>query len=50
MIKMLKKIPEAEMEIMKVIWSNEKAVSSKEIIGIMEERRSNTRKLNQWLT
>lgn len=36
---MLKKIPEAELEIMKVIWSNEKSLSSKEIIKIMEDKK-----------
>lgn len=36
---MLKKIPEAELEIMKVIWHNEKSTSSKEIVGIMEEQK-----------
>jgi BlaI family penicillinase repressor len=36
---MLKKISNAELEIMKVIWSKEESVSSKEIIKIMEERK-----------
>ncbi|MCD3297404.1 BlaI/MecI/CopY family transcriptional regulator, partial [Clostridium botulinum C/D] len=33
----LKKIPDSELEIMKVIWNNDKSVSSKEIIKIMED-------------
>lgn len=36
---MLKKIPDAELEIMKIIWSNEKSISSKEIIKIMEDKK-----------
>ncbi|MBU3184898.1 BlaI/MecI/CopY family transcriptional regulator [Clostridium estertheticum] len=35
----IKKIPEAELLIMKVIWCNEKIISSKEIIKIMEDRK-----------
>jgi predicted transcriptional regulator len=35
----LKKIPEAELEIMKTIWNNGKSMSSKDIIGIMEEKK-----------
>lgn len=31
------KIPESELEVMKVIWANESPVSSKEITTIMEE-------------
>lgn len=37
----LKKIPEAELDIMKIIWGNERTMTSKEIIKIMEES-------NQW--
>ena len=33
------RIPESELEVMKVIWSNTTPVSSKEIIVIMEETR-----------
>ncbi|AEB76017.1 MULTISPECIES: BlaI/MecI/CopY family transcriptional regulator [Clostridium] len=35
----LKKIPDSELEIMKVIWNNDKSVSSKEIIKIMEDKK-----------
>jgi BlaI family penicillinase repressor len=38
-IKMIKKIPEAELEVMKVIWNSAESVSSKEVIQIMEDRR-----------
>lgn len=34
---MIKKIPESELEIMKIIWKNEAPISSKEITTIMEE-------------
>jgi len=36
---MIKKIPEAELEVMKVIWNSAESVSSKEVIQIMEDRR-----------
>jgi len=36
---LFKKIPEAELEVMKVIWENESSISSKEIIGILEEKK-----------
>ena len=36
---LFKKIPEAELEVMKVIWKNESSISSKEIIGILEEKK-----------
>jgi BlaI family penicillinase repressor len=36
---MIKKIPEAELEVMKVIWNSAESVSSKEVIEIMEDRR-----------
>lgn len=35
----LKKIPESELEIMKVIWNNKKIISSKEIIEIMKDKK-----------
>ncbi|MFU0824222.1 BlaI/MecI/CopY family transcriptional regulator [Clostridium sp.] len=35
----LKKIPESELEIMKVIWSNKSPISSKEIVEIMHEKK-----------
>lgn len=33
------KIPEAELEIMKIIWRNEGPTSSKDIISVMEEKK-----------
>jgi predicted transcriptional regulator len=36
---MIKKIPEAELEVMKVIWNSAESVSSKEVTQIMEDRR-----------
>ncbi|HBF4081662.1 TPA: BlaI/MecI/CopY family transcriptional regulator [Clostridioides difficile] len=35
---MIKKIPEAELKIMKFIWKMNKAVSSKDVIAAMEEQ------------
>ncbi|KEI04410.1 BlaI/MecI/CopY family transcriptional regulator [Clostridium botulinum] len=35
----LKKIPDSELEVMKVIWNNEKSISSKEIIKIMADKK-----------
>ncbi|CAB1247194.1 Transcriptional regulator [Clostridiaceae bacterium BL-3] len=35
----IKKIPESELEVMKVIWSSKIPVSSKEIVKIMEEKK-----------
>lgn len=35
----LKKIPDAELEIMDVILDNEKPISSKQIIKVMKEKR-----------
>jgi predicted transcriptional regulator len=35
----LKKIPEAELEVMNVIWNSESPISSKKIIKIMEEKK-----------
>lgn len=37
---MLKKIPESELEVMKIIWNNESKVSSKEVIEIMENKKA----------
>lgn len=34
-----KKIPESELEVMKVIWDNKVSISSKEITAIMEETK-----------
>ena len=34
----LVKIPESELEIMKVIWNQDSSISSKEIISLMEEK------------
>lgn len=33
------KIPESELEVMKIIWSSEIPVSSKEVVKIMEEKK-----------
>lgn len=35
----LKKIPDAELEIMEIIWDSERPISSKEMIKIMEEKK-----------
>ncbi|WP_234122092.1 BlaI/MecI/CopY family transcriptional regulator [Clostridium hydrogenum] len=37
---MLKKIPESELEVMKIIWNSKSKISSKEIIEIMEDKKA----------
>lgn len=42
----ISKIPQSELIVMKVIWDNDKTLSSKEIINILKEKQDGKEQLH----